>query len=157
VRYRLADAPGDLIQRHRGRLAGGAVADPGVARGQAAPADRDPERDAGGCGVAELHARPHRAVVDDRVHARVEQPPVHLPAHPGDGGIVLLPGHHDRLERRDRGGHTIPLHWETSMIVAAGAHDRLDGLAVRPGHRQTHRACQLPAESPRPGSDPPHA
>src|SRR5580704_9810641 len=69
VRDRLADVLGDLVERDLDRLAGRAVGELGDAVGQAALADRHPERDADELGVAALDAGPDLAVVDDHVDA----------------------------------------------------------------------------------------
>src|ERR1700733_5066115 len=100
---RLADVLGQVVEGDGDRFAGRAVRELGRARREAALAYRDAERDADQLGVAELHAGPVRAVVDDHVHSGGEQRLVSLLPRRGDRGVVLLRDDDDRLERRDRG------------------------------------------------------
>ena len=103
------------------------------------------KRDADQLGVAELHARPVRAVVDDHVHPRVEERRVGPLPRLGDRGVVLLRDDDDRLERRDRGGPDdallVVVHLDARghralHADAVAAHDRLDRLALGAEHGQ---------------------
>src|SRR5580704_10445561 len=151
----LADVRGQVGQRDLDRRAGLALGELGGARGQAALADGDPERDADQLGIAELHARPDRPVVHDDVDSGVAQGRVDLLPRLGHRGVVLLGDHHHHLERghRDRpddalgvvvdlddGGHG------AFDADAVAAHDRPDRLAVRAGHPDLHGLGVLGAE-----------
>ena len=138
---------GHLVKRDRHGAAGGAVGELDRARGQAALAHRDPERDADQFGVAELDTRPDLPVIHDDLDADLEQRLVDLLPRGGHGGVVLLRDHH---HDRERGHGDRP---DDALVVvvdlddrghgaldadAVAAHDRLDRLAVRARHPDVH-------------------
>src|SRR6476646_9756178 len=154
-RHGLPDVLGHLVQRDRHGGARSATGELGGPGGQAALAHRDPERDAGQFGVAELDARPDLPVVHDDLDARLEQGLVDLLPRSRQGGILLLGDHHHDLERGDRDRPDDALVVVVDLdgrghgaldADAVAAHDRLDRLAVRAGHPDIHGVGVLVAK-----------
>jgi tellurite resistance protein TerC len=152
---RLADVRQDVPEADLDRLPGCPPGDLDHSLGQAAPADGDPQRDAGEFGVGELHPGPFGPVVDDDLDARRGELLVHrLPGLGRLGVLGLGDGHHD-AERRHRGRPDDP-----ALVVVAfddhshrtldpdpvAAHDGVHPLTGRIEHGDAERLGVLVTE-----------